>query len=97
MRNKRKKLKNKLLKRLQLLMSKKTLSDKDREEISMILEKLDKKPGSKIESDKMNNSKQDQVAVAIYKGDSDLSNLNEGHVQSASGIYRRGRIDNVKS
>ena len=58
---------------------------------------LDKKRTNKVESKKLNNNKQNEAAVAIYKGDEDLSVLNMGHVQSAAGTYRRGRIANFKN
>ena len=109
---KKRKLKNKLLKKLQLLMSKENLSDKDRKEITAILEKLDKKTGYKIQSEKLNNTKQNETTVFrkgriqngepnakakdIYNGDKDLSDLNMGHLTSTTGSYRKGRIDNRK-
>ena len=46
--------------------------------------------------DKLNNEKQNSVAVSIYNGDNNLADLNMGHLQSAAGMYRRGRIDNRK-
>ena len=58
--------------------------------------KMEKKAKKKIKSKKLNNNKQNEVAVAIYNGDSALKDLTIGHVTSASGQYRRGRIDNQK-
>ena len=88
--------KSSLLKRLKQLEAKKSLSEKENEEIDNILVLLGKKKTNKIETKKLNNKKQNEVAVSIYKGDSDLTDLNIGHLQSASGQYRRGRIDNRK-
>ena len=88
--------KSALLKRLKVLRSKKIKSQKDRDEIDKILKLLGKKKTNKIESKKLNNNKQDEIAVAIYSGDKDLTDLNIGHVTSAAGIYRKGRIDNRK-
>ena len=58
--------------------------------------KMEKKAKKKIKSKKLNNNKQNEVAVAIHSGDSALKDLTIGHVTSASGQYRRGRIDNRK-
>tara|TARA_R100000700_G_scaffold9712_1_gene14114 strand:- start:171 stop:479 length:309 start_codon:yes stop_codon:yes gene_type:complete len=88
--------KSSLLKRLKQLEAKKSLSEKEKEELDNILVLLGKKKTNKIETKKLNNKKQNEVAVSIYKGDSDLTDLNIGHLQSASGQYRRGRIDNRK-
>ena len=89
--------KSNLLKRLKELKAKKSLTEQEKAEIDKILVMLGKKRTNKIESEKLNNDKQDQIAVAIYKGDSDLKDLNIGHLQSAAGQYRRGRIDNKKA
>ena len=88
--------KSNLLKRLKELKSKKSLSIKEKLEMDNILIALNKKRVNKIESKKLNNNKQDEVAVAIYSGDNMLEDLTIGHVTSASGQYRRGRIDNRK-
>jgi len=58
--------------------------------------KLEKTSKKKIKSKKLNNNKQNEVAIAIYSGDSMLKDLTIGHVTSAAGQYRRGRIDNRK-
>ena len=58
--------------------------------------KMEKRAKKKIKSKKLNNNKQNEVAVAIHSGDSALKDLTIGHVTSASGQYRRGRIDNRK-
>lgn len=89
--------KSSLLKRLKELKSKKSLSTKEKLEMDNILIALNKKRVNKIESKKLNNNKQNEVAVAIYSGDSMLKDLTIGHVTSASGQYRRGRIDNRKA
>jgi len=89
--------KSNLLKRLKELKSKKSLSIKEKLEMDNILIALNKKRVNKIESKKLNNNKQDEVAVAIYSGDKDLTDLNIGHVTSAAGNYRRGRIANFKN
>lgn len=81
-RNRRKKKKK--LSKKELLLKKLALAKK----------KLEKNKKYKIKTNKLNNNKQNETAIAIFNGDSDLSNLNMGHLQSASGSYRRGRIDN---
>ena len=95
-RNRRANKKNQLLKRLKVLKSKKSLTKQEEAEMDRILVMLGKKRTNKIDSKKLNNNKQNEVAVSIYKGDEDLDNLNMGHLQSAAGMYRRGRIDNHK-
>ena len=89
--------KSKLLKRLKELEAKKSLTLKEETEMDNILVMLNKKRTNKIESKKLNNNKQDEVAKAIYNGDNNLANLNIGHLSSAAGNYRRGRIDNKKA
>tara|TARA_R100001594_G_scaffold68668_1_gene102977 strand:+ start:995 stop:1303 length:309 start_codon:yes stop_codon:yes gene_type:complete len=96
-RNRKSNKKSKLLKRLKELKAKKSLTPKEKIELDNILVMLDKKRARKIESKKLNNNKQDEVAKAIYNGDSNLSDLNIGHVTSAAGQYRRGRIANFKN
>tara|TARA_R100001440_G_scaffold50922_2_gene70901 strand:+ start:2404 stop:2712 length:309 start_codon:yes stop_codon:yes gene_type:complete len=88
--------KSNLLKRLRILKAKKSLTKQEEAEMDRILIALGKKRTNKIESKKLNNEKQNEVAVSIYNGDNNLSDLNIGHLQSASGQYRRGRIDNRK-
>ena len=88
--------KSSLLKRLKQLEAKKSLSEKEKEELDNILVLLGKKKTNKIESKKLNNNKQNEVAVAIYNGDSGLNDLTTGHLASAAGQYRRCRIDNRK-
>ena len=88
--------KSSLLKRLKQLEAKKSLSEKEKEELDNIRVLLGKKKTNKIESKKLNNNKQDEIAVAIYNGDNMLNDLTIGHVTSAAGQYRRGRIDNRK-
>ena len=88
--------KSKLLKRLKELKAKKSLTLKEKAEMDNILVMLNKKRTNKIDSKKLNNNKQNEVAVAIYKGDEELTDLNMGHLQSTSGMYRKGRIDNYK-
>jgi len=89
--------KNKLLKRLKELEAKKSLTPKEEAEMDNILVMLNKKRTNKIESKKLNNNKQDEIAKAIYNGDNNLANLNLGHLSSAAGSYRRGRIANFKN
>tara|TARA_R100000700_G_C3143221_1_gene124349 strand:+ start:686 stop:994 length:309 start_codon:yes stop_codon:yes gene_type:complete len=89
--------KSKLLKRLKELKTKKSLTLKEKAEMDNILVILNKKRTNKIESKKLNNDKQNEVAKIIYNGDSNLENLNLGHVSSTTGSYRRGRIDNKKA
>ena len=88
--------KSNLLKRLRILKAKKSLTKQEEAEMDRILMALGKKRTNKIESKKLNNQKQNEVAVSIYNGDNNLSDLNIGHLQSAAGQYRRGRIDNRK-
>ena len=85
--------KSNLLKRLRILKAKKSLTKQEEAEMNRILIALGKKRTNKIESKKLNNQKQNEVAVSIYNGDNNLSDLNIGHLQSAAGQYRRGRID----
>ena len=95
-RNRRTNKKAQLLKRLKVLKSKKSLTEQEEVEMDRILVILGKKRINKIESKKLNNNKQNEIAISIYKGDEDLKHLNMGHLQSAAGMYRRGRIDNYK-
>lgn len=95
-RNRKSNKKSKLLIRLKKLEAKKSLTPKEKVEMDNILVMLKKKSINKIESKKLNNNKQNDVAKAIYNGDSDLSDLTIGHVTSAAGQYRRGRIANFK-
>jgi len=95
-RDRRSNKKSKLLKRLKELEAKKSLTTKEKLEMDTILVALDKKSINKIESKKLNNEKQNEIAVSIYKGDVGLTDLNIGHVTSATGQYRKGRIDNRK-
>ena len=88
--------KSNLLKRLKELKAKKLLTDQEKAEMDRILVMLGKKRTNKIDSKKLNNNKQNDAAVTIYNGDQNLGNLNMGHLQSAAGMYRRGRIDNYK-
>ena len=95
-RNRKSNKKSKLLKRLKELEAKNSLTLKEKTELDNILVMLNKKRTNKIESKKLNNNKQDEVAKAIYNGDSNLENLNLGHLSSTTGSYRRGRIANSK-
>lgn len=88
--------KSSLLKRLKELRAKKSLTDQEKVEIDRILVALNKKRINKIDSKKLNNVKQNDNAAIIYNGDQNLGNLNMGHLQSAAGMYRRGRIDNKR-
>ena len=88
--------KSNLLKRLRILKAKKSLTKQEEAEMDRILIALGKKRTNKVESKKLNNQKQNEIAVSIYNGDNNLSDLNIGHLQSAAGQYRRGRIDNRK-
>lgn len=89
--------KSKLLKRLKELKAKKSLTPKEKLEMDTILVALKKKRTNKIESKKLNNNKQDEIAKVVYNGDSNLSDLNLGHLTSTTGSYRRGRIANFKN
>ena len=98
-RNRRSNNKSKLLKRLKELKAIKSLTLKEKAEMDRILVLLGKKqinafyPGF---ANWINNNNQDEVAVAIYSGDNNLNDLTIGHVTSAAGQYRRGRIANFK-
>jgi len=85
-----------LLKRLKELKAKKSLTEAEEAEMDRILVALDKKRTNKIETKKLNNQKQNEQSISIYNGDNNLEDLNMGHLQSAAGMYRRGRIDNRK-
>tara|TARA_R110002020_G_scaffold450681_1_gene664352 strand:- start:31 stop:339 length:309 start_codon:yes stop_codon:yes gene_type:complete len=89
--------KSSLLARLKELKAKKSLTKQEEAEMDKILVALDKKNTNKIESKKLNNNKQNEIAVTIYNGDADLKDLNMGHLASAAGNYRKGRIDNKKA
>ena len=89
--------KSKLLKRLKELKAKKSLTPKEKLEMDKILVALKKKSINKIESKKLNNDKQNEIAKAVYNSDNDLSNLNLGHLTSTTGSYRKGRIANFKN
>tara|TARA_R100001443_G_scaffold5052_5_gene13734 strand:- start:4175 stop:4447 length:273 start_codon:yes stop_codon:yes gene_type:complete len=75
---------------------KKKLSKKELliKKLALAKRKMEKKSKNKVKTKKLNNNKQNEVAVAIYNGDSNLRDLTIGHVTSAAGSYRRGRIDN---
>ena len=95
-RNRKSNKKSKLLKRLKELKAMKTLTAKEQSEMDRILVMLGKKQTNKIESKKLDNNNQDEIAKIIYNGDSDLSDLTIGHVTSTTGQYRKGRIANFK-
>lgn len=78
---------------------KKKLSKKELllKKLALMRKKMEKKSKAKIKTKKLNNNKQNEIAVAIYSGDADLKDLTIGHVTSAAGNYRRGRIDNQKT
>ena len=78
---------------------KKKLSKKELllKKLALMRRKMDKKSKTKIKSIKLNNQKQDSVAKVVYNGDNSLQNLNLGHLSSAIGNYRRGRIANFKN
>ena len=96
-RDRRSNKKSKLLKRLKELKAKKSLTSKEKLEMDKILVILKQKTINKVKSKKLNNNKQDEIAKAIYNGDNNLANLNLGHLSSAAGGYRRGRIANFKN
>jgi len=77
---------------------KKKLSKKELllRKLALMRRRMEKKSKKKIKSTKLNNNKRNEVAVAIYSGDAQLEDLSIGHVTSAAGQYRRGRIDNQK-
>ena len=77
---------------------KKKLSKKEMllKKLALWKKKMEKRAKKKIKTKKLNNNKQNEVAVAVYNGDDTLKDLTIGHVTSAAGQYRRGRIDNRK-
>ena len=87
------------LKRHRLKRKKKLLSKKERIKRMLALIKKGLRPArkKKIKSKKLNNNKQNEIAVAIYNGDANLKDLTMGHLASAAGSYRKGRIDNKKA
>ena len=85
-----------LILKLKQIIFKYAINNDDKSKINDILSKLSGNPNTKIQSDKLNNNKQDEIAKAIYNGDSNLENLNLGHLSSTTGSYRRGRIANSK-
>lgn len=87
------KKKGSLSKRLKELQAKKLLTSSEKVEMDGILAKLNKTKTKTIKSKKLNNNKQNEVALSIYNGDSNLSDLRIGHLKSAAGQYRRGRIN----
>tara|TARA_R100001463_G_scaffold19640_1_gene48265 strand:+ start:909 stop:1196 length:288 start_codon:yes stop_codon:yes gene_type:complete len=82
-----------IISRLKGILSKYAISETDKREIDGILARLEGRPGTSIESTKLNNNKQNEVAKVIYNGDNNLDNLNLEHLSSASGTYRKGRVD----
>lgn len=93
MRRKNKSRNTDLISRLRGIISKYTMSATDKQEVDGILSKLEGKTSNKIQSTKLNNNEQNNIAKAIYEGDSNLDNLTVGHLTSTTGSYRRGRID----
>lgn len=94
-----------LLKKLKELEAKDTLTSSEQEELDNILALLNKKRTNKIESKKLNNTKQNEQVVVnvsinnVVNGNGSKSDpvLNADHFKSASGSYRGGRIDNRKN
>ena len=94
-----------LLKRLKELEDKDTLTSSEEEELDNILNLLNKKRTNKIESKKLNNTKQNEPVVVnvsinnVVNGNVSKSDpvLNADHFKSVAGSYRGGRIDNRKN
>ena len=100
-----------LLKRLKELKAKKSLTKAEEAEMDRILVALDKKRTNKIETKKLNNQKQNEESVSKSKmqdinisinvngmdNKKDLDWSTPDHYKSASGQYRKARIDNRKS
>lgn len=63
--------------------------------LALMKKRLEKKAKKKIKSVKLNNNKQNDIAKLIVNGENQ-ADLNMGHIASAAGMYRRGRIDNRK-
>ena len=85
---KRHRKKKKKLSKKELLLKKIALMNK---KFGKAIRKIKSK---KLNSEKINN--QHPIAVSINKGDAELKDLNMGHLSSAAGNYRKGRIDNRK-
>ena len=77
-------------------MMKKTKKAKKQAATAMAMKKAGKKPKKKIESKKLNNDQQNDVAKLIVNGE-DQADLTIGHVASTTGSYRRGRLANTKN
>ena len=111
LKRRRKTKKSALLKRLKVLESMEVLSEEDEKEIEEILRLLNKKRTNKIETKKLNNQKQNEESVFKSKMQDINININingmdnkkdldwstPDHYKSASGQYRKARIDNRKS
>ena len=111
LKRRRKTKKSALLKRLKVLESMEVLSEEDEKEIEEILRLLNKKRTNKIETKKLNNQKQNEESVFKSKmqdinisinvngvdNKKDLDWSTPDHYKSASGQYRKARIDNRKS
>ena len=104
-RRKRANKKSELLKRLKMLESKEYLTQEEENEVEKILKLLDKKSKNRIDSIKLNNNKQNEpisisinITNDINTGEStkDLDWSTPDHFKSASGQYRKARIDNRK-
>ena len=102
--------KAKLVKRLKFLMSKPSLTEKEREEVKRLVKKIRGEHDGRIESTKLNNDKQDEIIIVdmkpekssqnarkIYLGDEELTDLTIDHLVSTTGSYRKGRIANRKN
>tara|TARA_R100001230_G_C5498130_1_gene43146 strand:- start:71 stop:418 length:348 start_codon:yes stop_codon:yes gene_type:complete len=110
LKRRRKTKKSALLKRLKVLESMEVLSEEDEKEIEEILRLLNKKRTNKIETKKLNNQKQNEESVFKSKMQDINININingmdnkkdldwstPDHYKSASGQYRKARIDNRK-
>ena len=102
--------KSNLLKRLRILKAKKSLTKQEEAEMDRILIALGRKRTNKIENKKLNKKKQNKESVFKSKtqdinininvngGDNkkDLDWSTPDHYKSASGTYRKARIDNRK-
>ena len=97
--------KSKLLKRLEELITKDSLTVEEQDEMDKIIATLNKKRTNRIESKKLNNNKQNEtVTVNINinndtntgRSTKDLDWSTPDHYKSAAGQYRGARIDNRK-
>jgi len=93
-RRKKKYSKKKLIARLEVLTSKEELTKEEEEELQDILNRLGRKQKDKLNIATQNDSTPTKVAWAK---DSGHDFITPDHFSSASGTYRKAKIDNRKN